>query len=212
MKRALAMMLAWLISLQMVPAKELTMEEVSRLAAMKEAIQWEDIAPYGGDDIGSGLCIISIPVADQPYLLWVGMDRSGGEIQYLLLRSAENSRSYMDLWTENMEDFLKRDHRISRFRYDRVAEFHASGEPGVNPYPFRNVDSEPVLDFETAVDRAREEVTVEYDAVEVFYDPEAEVWGVLFYSTENPEEISLGGGQTVYMGTDGITRLVVYGE
>lgn len=212
MRRVLAMVFAWLMSMQLVPAKELTMEDVSRFAAMKEEIQWEDIAPYGGDDIGSGLCIISIPVADQPYLLWVGMERWGGEIQYLLLRSAENSRSYMDLWTENMEAFLEWDHRINRFRYDWVEEVHVSGEPGVNPYPFRNVEPEPVSDYGTVVDRAREEVTVEYDAVEVSYDPAADIWEVLFYTSAQMDEIVLGGGQNIYLSSDGITHLIVYDE
>lgn len=212
MRRIFATILAWLISIQLIPAKELTMEDVSRLASMKETIQWEDIVPYGGDDIGSGMCIISIPVADQPYLLWVGMSSSDGEIQYLSLRSAENSRSCMDLWTENMEAFLEWDHRISRFHYDRMAEIYAPGEPGVNPYPFRNVEPESVLDYGAVVARATEEVTIQYDAVEVSYDPDADIWCTLFYTAGSTDKTMMGGGQSVYLDSNGITRLIVYDE
>lgn len=212
MKRVFAMVLAWLISMQLVPAKELTMDDVYRLAAMKDTIQWADVAPYGGVDIGSGLTIYSIPVADQPYHLWVGMDRSDHEIMYLSLCADENSRSFIDPWTEDIGAFLEWDYRIGRFRYDRVIDWRVPGEPGVNPYPFRNADAAPVSDYETAVARAREEVTIAYDAVEVFYDPEADVWCVLFYEAGASNEPILGGGQSVYLGSDGITKLIVYGE
>lgn len=212
MKRVFAMLLAWLMGMQLIPAKELTMNDVRELAAMGPAIEWSDLAPYGGTDIGSGLCILSIPVSDEPYKLWAGMDRLGGEILYLILVSNENSRSRMELWTEDIDDFLAWDHRIGRFRFDRVEERYSPGEAGVNPFPFRNTQEAPVFDYEAVVDRAREEVTVEYNAVELTYDPAADVWNVLFYKDSTSDEIALGGGQNVYLGSDGVTRLIVYDE
>lgn len=213
MKRILMVALAWLVGMQILPAKELTMEDVRNLAVLQDEIEWYDVAPYGGTDIGSGLYILSIPVSGQPYELWVGMERGPrGEIQYLLLVSAENSRSRADLWTEDMDAFLQWDHRIGRFRYDRIAEEHASGEPGVNPFPFQNVDAAPVYDYNTAVMRAREEVSIEYNAEDVCYDPEADVWQVTFFAAGAEGEIHCGGDQSVYLGSDGITRLIVYGE
>ena len=93
------------------------------------------------------------------------------------------------------------------FSYAEDAALYQPGDPGVNPHGFVNTDSQPTDSQEAAVERATNECTVSYDATEVWYDPDAGMWKVLFYT-----EGMVGGGQTVYLGSDGVTNLVVYGE
>ena len=54
---------------------------------------------------------------------------------------------------------------------------------------------------------AKNECTVEYDAYDIAFDEENEVWRVVFYKSG-----TVGGDQTVYIGADGKTKLIVYGE
>lgn len=210
MKRYLAMLLAWLIGMQLVPAKELTMDGVRDLAAMKEEIEWLDVVPYGGENVGSGLYVLSIPVAGEEYHLRAGGDSD--DVWSLQLHSSQNNRSWADLWTEDLDAFLHHDHRIGRFRYDRFAQQNQPGNPGVNPHPFRNAEAQPVTGYESAVERAAAEATIDYDSTEVLYDPAQDVWSVTLYTSGAPDEMVLGGGQTVCFGSDGVTKLIVYGE
>lgn len=212
MKRLCVLCLALLLVAAVHPAtaKELTLDGVRDLAAMGEEIEWTDLLPYGGTDIGSGMYIRSIPVEGREYSLWAGGDEQ--EISYLQLRSDENSRSYVDLWLEDMDAFLEWDHRIGRFCYDRVAGMYAPGDPGVNPYPFKNVQPFSVHDYDSVVMRAEAERTIESNAVDVQYDLLADVWMVLFYTSGDADTMLLGGGQSVYMNGDGLTVLIVYGE
>lgn len=80
-------------------------------------------------------------------------------------------------------------------------------EAGVYFNGFVNVTPLEIENAEDAVSRAMLECTVEYNTVSVDYDSEAEMWKVNF-----GKELTLGGGQTVYMNKDGITYLIVYGE
>ncbi len=64
-----------------------------------------------------------------------------------------------------------------------------------------------IRSMDSAIERAINECTVEYDTVDVRYDEVYDIWRVAFYSTD-----MAGGGQTVYMGGNGITELIVYGE
>ncbi len=72
---------------------------------------------------------------------------------------------------------------------------------------FKNTDVCPITNGEEAVARAENECTVEYDRTNVYYDPYECMWMVNF-GLENV----VGGDESVYMNSDGITTLIVYGE
>ena len=93
------------------------------------------------------------------------------------------------------------------FSYEEDAALYRPGDPGVNSRGFVNVDPRTVDSREAAVERAEHECTVAYDATEVWYDSDAGMWKVLFYTNG-----MAGGSQTVYLSSDGVTNLVVYGE
>ena len=93
------------------------------------------------------------------------------------------------------------------FSYETEQAQYRPGDPGVRASGFVNTEESPVEDAETAIRRAREECTVTYDTVSVWYDPTADMWKVSF-STAG----MAGGDQCVYLGSDGVTRLIVYGE
>ncbi len=63
------------------------------------------------------------------------------------------------------------------------------------------------VDQSEALEIAKEKCTIEYNVTDVFYDSEACIWKIVFY-TRN----TVGGCQTVYINQDGSIRLIVYGE
>ncbi len=64
-----------------------------------------------------------------------------------------------------------------------------------------------LLSREKAIEIAKEKCTVGYNATDVFFDDEENIWKIVFY-TDN----TAGGCQTVYLNSDGTVRLIVYGE
>lgn len=97
--------------------------------------------------------------------------------------------------------------QMPAFSYEAEQAQYRPGDPGVRASGFVNTEESPVEDAETAIRRAREECTVTYDTVSAWYDPTADMWKVSF-STAG----MAGGDQCVYLGSDGVTRLIVYGE
>ena len=93
------------------------------------------------------------------------------------------------------------------FSYEAEQAQYRPGDPGVRASGSVNTEGSPVEDAETAIRRAREECTVTYDTVSAWYDPTADMWKVSFSTTG-----MAGGDQCVYLGSDGVTRLIVYGE
>ena len=72
---------------------------------------------------------------------------------------------------------------------------------------FVNTEKTEIKDFKQAVEHAKNECVVEYDTIDVAYDATAEIYRVCFYKYE-----WLGGDQSVYLGKDGITQMMVFGE
>ena len=95
----------------------------------------------------------------------------------------------------------------SGFSYEEDTAEYKVGDPGVNPFDFVNMSSQPVDDQDTALELAKNECTVEYDTTRVYYDGNAAMWKVSFFTAG-----TAGGDQTVYLDANGITCLVVYGE
>ncbi len=94
----------------------------------------------------------------------------------------------------------------SEFFYaDDLAAY--GNDPGVYADGFRNEQTQPVRNEEAAVLRAKEECTIEYEAVQVAYDDNTAIWRVAFYTGG-----VLGGDQSVYLDRNGVIQLIVYGE
>ena len=106
---------------------------------------------------------------------------------------------------------------LASFSYEEDAAMYQAGDPGVKTTGFVNVDLFPIEDQNGAVERARNECTIEYNTTSEYYDAHTEMWRVVFLTTAVEQD---GGGiqavagncQSVYMSSDGVTRLIVYGE
>ena len=92
----------------------MTLDDVRALARKGEALTWEDLLDYDGEDVGSGLYIYHFPI-DEEYCLSVsGYKRTGAPQKVLLLRVDENGvmRSgvgfSVDIRTDDLEAFLSR--------------------------------------------------------------------------------------------------------
>ena len=95
----------------------------------------------------------------------------------------------------------------TEFSYaDELAMF-PEGTLGVKKTGFRNTTELPVHNDVEAIGRAMNECTIEWSATEVYYDATKEIWKVTFYTKGVP-----GGDQSVYLGANGITLMIVYGE
>lgn len=96
---------------------------------------------------------------------------------------------------------------LQNFSYEKDSAIYKTGDPGVKTHEFVNVNTHLINNQNEAIQQAENERTIEYDTTAVCYDPVSDIWRVLFYT-----EGILGGCQTVYMDSNGITCLIVYGE
>ena len=104
---------------------------------------------------------------------------------------------------------------LASFSYEEDAATYREGDPGVNPNEFVNVDVCPIENQDAAVERAKNECTIEYNTTSEYYDSRAGMWRVDFLSVPYSEDGTwavAGGCQSVDMNWDGITQLIVYGE
>ena len=93
------------------------------------------------------------------------------------------------------------------FSYETEQAQYRTGDPGVRTSGFVHTDKAPVRDAEAAIRRAGGECTIPHDTVSAWYDPTADMWKV------SSATAGLSGGeQCVYLGSAGVTRLIVYGE
>ncbi len=96
---------------------------------------------------------------------------------------------------------------VSTFSYYEHAEKYKENNPGVKHDGFTNTNESKIVNAEDALGRAKKECTIEWDAFQVSFDNESNVWMVLFYT-----EGMLGGDQSIYLDSNGKTLLIVYGE
>ena len=85
----------------------------------------------------------------------------------------------------------------------------------MNPHAFVNTDLFPIENQNAAVERAKNECTIEYNATSEYYDDTADMWRIDFLTVTQSEDstwTTAGNCQSVYMNGDGITQLIVYGE
>ena len=79
--------------------------------------------------------------------------------------------------------------------------------PGVRTGDFVCGGEEKAPTAQDAIQLARQECALEYDTVEVAFDPQEQLWRVYFSRAG-----SAGGDAAVWLSADGVTRLVVCGE
>jgi len=96
---------------------------------------------------------------------------------------------------------------VSAFSYSEHAEIYKNDSAGVKHSGFVNTNEIKISSAEDALERAKKECTIEWDASHVSFDNELNVWMVSFYT-----EGMLGGDQCVYLDSNGKTLLIVYGE
>ena len=99
------------------------------------------------------------------------------------------------------------------FSYEEAAAVYLSddvefnGETEIKQNGFYNITKYGVEDTVEAYERAKMECSISYDRVSVFYDSSADMWQVYFFTSETNGQS--GDRQLVYLGGDGITRLIV---
>lgn len=103
--------------------------------------------------------------------------------------------------------FIVPESSIGSFAFDNIRRNYKAGDPGVKTDGFKNTSESPVTNIAEAVERAKRECTIGYDTVTLLRDGWEGVWSVMF-STRG----TLGGCQTVYLDSKGVTLLIVYGE
>ena len=109
---------------------------------------------------------------------------------------------YIDLAEQTKAIFDKI--AIPNFSYTEDTAIYVEGEPGVKTSGFVNTTE---ITFENVTERAKNECTIEYVSVTVYFDTDECVWKVHFYT-----DVMAGGGQSVYLDCDGKTISIVYGE
>ena len=101
----------------------------------------------------------------------------------------------------------------AEFSYEEDAAVYLSesvefnGETEVKQNGFYNITKCDVQDTVEAYERAKTECSISYDRVSVFYDSSTDMWQVYFFTSETNGQS--GDRQQVYLGGDGITRLIV---
>ena len=171
-----------------------------------EALTWTDFSPYASEEIGVGLYVLRYPT-DSAYVLLIGGRNTEEMPMYIRLASPTDPAHCIDVRYESIDEFLSGRPEPPAFSFAEDSAVYTEGVPGVKTQAFANTTACPAGTPEEAAARAEGECTVAYDTVNVWYDCGAEMWKVSF-STAG----MAGGGQTVYLDTSGITRLIVYGE
>ena len=100
---------------------------------------------------------------------------------------------------------------VGSFSYESDCAYYKD-DPGVKESGFVNVKRSKVNSAENAVALAKKECKVEYDTIDVAYDPEAKMYRVSFYKGGNEGIYIDGGDQHIYIDRNGITKLIISGE
>lgn len=121
--------------------------------------------------------------------------------------ATEDEYEDRESYDETVTDTAESAYEVRTFSYMYDMSVYTSGAAEVKTEGFVNTEVNPVANGAEAVERAKAECTVEYDTADVYRDGIENVWKVVF-GTEGTE----GNCQSVYLNSDGVTVLVVYGE
>lgn len=109
--------------------------------------------------------------------------------------------------TDNDDTVDFSDENIASFDFNAVLREYPKDTPGGRTEGFINTAPSPVTNQDKAIARAKNECTIEYNLIDIGYDSTAKVWAVMFFMEDR-----CGGGEEVYIDSNGITQLIVYSE
>lgn len=205
-------------------AGQLTADSSERLDVSQIREMYEEYAKelYAYEKDSYGTLHIEFRLQEYPSLIWVGQILQI-EDDYLIALNRVGDRdvgSYVvcndalhELIDRVVEKYdlidwnTKAPNGVDWFSYEVHSQAYPENTPGVKHDGFVNTEEYGTYTEEKALKRAINEVTVEWDTSHVSYDREASVWLVEFSMSGMD-----GGGQSVYLGDNGITLMIVYGE
>lgn len=195
------------------PSKEVNAPKVKTVAPKKETVpavvedaQNEETIDEEVDDYG--IAVMSVDgESDEVY------EYATGEAVGFTIRN--NDVDEDDAWIEaeteakafsggELSTETKEDEVVEVFSY--MYDVSCYGEMAITE-GFVNTDISPVTNSAEAITRAENECTVEYGATAVYRDSIEDMWKVVFSCND-----LVASEQIVYMNSDGVTTLIVYGE
>ena len=96
---------------------------------------------------------------------------------------------------------------VEKFSYSDVLAVYSEETVGVRQDGFVNTEKSDVVNAGKAIELAKKECNIDYNSVSVAYDEQEKVYCVEFGTID-----TLGGCQSVYLSTEGITLLIISGE
>ena len=97
--------------------------------------------------------------------------------------------------------------KINSFSYVEDFDLYRDNEGCILlEYDDKNVKHDYITSYQ-AIEIAEKDCTIEYTSFDLYFDPNTKFWKVVFYISG-----TVGGGQSVYIGNDGVVRMIVYGE
>jgi len=105
-----------------------------------------------------------------------------------------------------------KDNDVRPFSYDEYLDYlERSGEFQVDPSRFKNTTETKVKTKERAIELAKNEITQEYNQIDVRYDESNSMWWICFYY-EHPDKqyLVLHSGEHIFMNSKGITKIINY--
>jgi hypothetical protein len=106
---------------------------------------------------------------------------------------------------------------VGDFSYTETTKDYQSDIPGIKTSGFKNTEKTQIENAKQAILLATNECSIDYNQIQVHYDKEASIWRIFFYKEIKSNDnrgynYSIGGYQTVYLDSNGITHYVVPGE
>lgn len=108
--------------------------------------------------------------------------------------------------SNNNSNGILNDPEIKTFSYDQHQKSYLSGESGGIAEGFKNITKKPIENKQDAINLAKNEVTIKYNDISVYYDDRRSMWMIVF-STKG----AFDGCQNIYIDKDGVTKLIVDG-
>ncbi len=100
----------------------------------------------------------------------------------------------------------KPDIEVKKFSYEYHYNKFCEGMYSGRMTGFNNTTKKKIKNANQAIRRAKNEVTIDYNIIWVYFDEEYEMWMIVF-GTEGTND----GCQNVYLDSDGLTKIVSYG-